>query len=164
MVDSEVLFIPTLDLINCVNIIFSAVGNPYLAENVDGVLLLAARNLLIEAVSFYSYYGKERIYNLVNHQSTVSNAVITHHIRKEIHTLFKACEADNKLVLKRIMQDAEKQFEISVEAIQMEAESNAVAVVREMIPEKDTMELPEPKKGLIGRMMSWFRGSNTSST
>lgn len=164
LVDSEVLFIPTLDLIECVNIIFSAVGNPYLADNVDGVMLLAARNLLIEAVSFYSYYGKERIYNLVNHQGTVSNAVITHHIRKEIHTLFKACEADNKLVLKRIMQDAEKQFEISVEAIQMEAENTAVAAVREMIPKETKTEIPKPKKGLFSRMMSWFRGSNTSST
>ncbi len=157
MVDSEVLFIPTRDLIECVNTIFSGVGNPYLADNIDGVLLLAARNLLIEAVTFYSYYGKERIYNLVSKGSkTVSNAVITHHIRSEISELFKACKTDNKLVLKRIMKDAEKEFEISVEAIQAEAEHNAVAIVRDMLPRP---EVPKRvvKKSLFNKIMSWFR-------
>ncbi|MCP4044186.1 MAG: hypothetical protein GY731_19905, partial [Gammaproteobacteria bacterium] len=55
MVDGEVMFIPGEELIEIVNMIFKGVGNPYLASNIDGVLLLAARNLLIEVVSFYSY-------------------------------------------------------------------------------------------------------------
>ncbi len=157
MVDSEVMFIPTQNLIECVNTIFSGVGNPYLADNIDGVMLLAARNLLIEAVTFYSYYGKERIYNLVSKgNQTISKAVITHHIRNEIHQLFKACKADNKLVLKRIMKDAEKEFEISVEAIQEEAEQKAVQIVQQMLPRTE-----EPKKvvkkSLFNKIMSWFR-------
>ena len=157
MVDSEVLFIPTRDLIDCVNTIFSGVGNPYLADNIDGVLLLAARNLLIEAVSFYSYYGKERIYNLVSKgNQTISKAVITHHIRNEIHQLFKACKADNKLVLKRIMKDAEKEFEISVEAIQAEAEENAVEIVQKMLPKQEVRK-KVVKKSLFNKIMSWFK-------
>jgi len=157
MVDSEVLFIPTQDLIECVNTIFSGVGNPYLADNIDGVLLLAARNLLIEAVTFYSYYGKERIYNLINKgNKTVSNAVITHHIRNEIHQLFKACKTDNKLVLKRVMKDAEKEFEISVEAIQAEAEQKAVEIVRQMLPIAEATK-KVVKKSLFNKIMSWFR-------
>ncbi len=158
MVDSEVLFIPTNDLIDCVNTIFSGVGNPYLADNIDGVLLLAARNLLIEAVSFYSYYDKERIYNLVSKgNQTISNAVITHHIRKEILQLFTACKTDNKLVLKRIMKDAEKEFEISVEAIQAEAEQNAVEIVKQMLPRQEASK-KVVKKSLFNKIMSWFKG------
>ena len=157
LVDSEVLFIPTNDLIECVNTIFSGVGNPYLADNIDGVMLLAARNLLIQAVSFYSYYGKERIYNLVSKSgTTVSTAVISHHIRNEIHGLFKACEADNRLVLKRVMQDAERQFEISVEEIQKEAEHSAVAAVKEMLP-REVVKQKVVKKSLFKKILSWFK-------
>jgi hypothetical protein len=54
LVDSEVIFMPTNDLVNIVHNLFKAVGNPFVAEHVDGMLLLAARNLLIHAVSFYS--------------------------------------------------------------------------------------------------------------
>lgn len=157
LVNSEVLFIPTNDLIECVNVIFSGVGNPYLADNIDGVMLLAARNLLIQAVSFYSYYGRERIYELVRKSgNTVSTAVISHHIRNEIRELFKACETDNKLVLKRIMRDAEREFEISVESIQMEAENSAVAAVKEMLP-RETVVKPVVKKSLFRKILSWFK-------
>ena len=55
LVDSEVLFMPTNDLVRIVNNLFKAVGNPFVAEHIDGITLLAARNLLIQAVSFYSY-------------------------------------------------------------------------------------------------------------
>ena len=51
LVDSEVMFIPTQELTNCVNTIFEALGNPYFAEKADGVMLLAARNLLIEVIA-----------------------------------------------------------------------------------------------------------------
>ncbi len=159
LVDSEVLFIPTKDLIECVNIIFSGVGNPYLADNVDGVILLAARNLLIQAVSFYSYYGRERIYDLVKKSgNTISTAVISHHIRNEIRGLFKACETDNKLVLKRIMRDANREFEISVEEIQMEAEHSAIIAVKEMLPQ-ETIPRPIAKKSLFKKILSWFKSS-----
>ena len=64
LVDSEVMFITTYEPIGCVETMFKAVGNPYVANNVDGVMLLAARNLLIDVISFYSYNGKQQIYNL----------------------------------------------------------------------------------------------------
>ncbi|MEM7251238.1 MAG: hypothetical protein AAF493_07445 [Pseudomonadota bacterium] len=130
LVDSEVMFIPPEELIECVNTIFDAVGNSYFADNIDGVLLLAARNLLIEVVAFFSYYGKHQIYNLFQRSgSTLNIAAVTFRIRSEIRSLFAACQQDNRLVLTRVMQDAEREFEISVEAIQGEAERNAIEQV-----------------------------------
>ena len=52
-------------------------------------------------------------------------------------------------VLKRIIQDAEREFEISVETIQAEAEKNAVAAVQRIIPSAAPVE--KPKK------VGWFR-------
>ena len=49
-------------------------GNPFVAEHIDGLLLLAARNLLIEAVSFYSYYGKQQIYTRIQAQAIRGSA------------------------------------------------------------------------------------------
>lgn len=158
MVDSELLFIPANELIRSVNTLFSAVGNSYLARHIDGVLLLAARNLLIEVVSFFSYYGKHQIYNLFKRSgSTVSTQVITSRIRQEIHTLFAACKKDNKLVLTRVMENAERDFELSVGAIRQEAEQIAVEAVKVLIPE-EAVEVKKPKKSLFRRLLGWLGG------
>ena len=150
LVDSEVMFIPTYELINCVDNMFKAVGNPYVANNVDGVMLLAARNLLIDVISFYSYYGKQQIYNLfVRGGTVVKPQLITMHIRREIRRLFKAVSADNKLVLTRVMKEAEREFELSVEAIQQEAEQLAVEQVKVFLPREEPIRRPEKK--------NWFR-------
>lgn len=158
MVDSELLFIPSNELIRCVNTVFNAVGNSYLAKHIDGVLLLAARNLLIEVVSFFSYYGKHQIYNLFKRSgSTVSTQVITSRIRMEIHKLFAACKKDNKLVLTRVMENAERDFDLSVGAIQQEAEQIAVEAVKVLIPE-EAGEVKQPKKSLFQKLLGWFGG------
>ena len=156
MVDSEVMFIPTNELVKIVNDLFKAVGNPYVAENIDGMLLLAARNLLIEAVSFYSYYGKEQIYNVFKRgQTTINRAAISHHIRGEIRKLFRACITENKLVLKRLMVNAEREFEISVEAIQSAAEEKAIDIVHKLIPEEPAPP-PPPPPGFLSRVKTWL--------
>jgi hypothetical protein len=68
--------------------------------------LLAAPSLLIETVSFYSYYGKQQIYNVFRRrQATISGRLIAHHVRLKIRKLFTACKTDNKLVLTRIMDN-----------------------------------------------------------
>ncbi len=64
IVDSEIMFMPANDLIRIVDGIFKAIGNPFVVEHIDGTMLLAARNLLIQVVSFYSYYGREQIYRV----------------------------------------------------------------------------------------------------
>ena len=156
LVDSEVLFIPTLDLVKCVDTIFAAIGNPFVAEHIDGILLLAARNLLIETVSFYSYYGKQQIYNVFRRrQSTISGWLIAHHVRLEIRKLFTACQTDNKLVLTRIMDNVAREFEISVETIQEEAERSAVQAVNLLIP-PEPVPGPPAKTGLLERLASWL--------
>ncbi len=43
LVGAEFMFVPANDLIRVVNCIFAAVGNPYVARHIDGVMLLAAR-------------------------------------------------------------------------------------------------------------------------
>jgi len=157
LVDSEVMFISTGELIDCVDAIFQSIGNPYFAEHVDGVLLLAARNLLIEVVSFQSYYGKQQIYNLCQRGGSAANRrAISQRIRDEVRKLFEACEADNKLVLTRVMKHARREFEISVEAIEMEAVQTAFEEVRRFIPEEPA-EVPRRKRGLIARLLGWLR-------
>ena len=155
LVDSEVMFMPTNDLVRIVNNLFKAVGNPFVAEHIDGIMLLAARNLLIYAVSFYSYYGKQQIYTVFKrNNATVNRSVITHHIRSEIKKLFRACTTENRLVLKRVMNDAEREFEISVDSIHAEAERSAVAVVNQLIPEPPVP--PPPPKTLLQRISHWL--------
>ena len=147
---------PTIVRYQIVNDLFKAVGNPYVAENIDGMLLLAARNLLIEAVSFYSYYGKEQIYNVFRRgQTTVNRSAISHHIRSEIRKLFRACITENKLVLKRMMLNAEREFEISVEAIQQAAEERAIDIVNKLIPEEAAAP-PPPPPGFLSRVKTWL--------
>ena len=159
VVNSDIMFLPTSELIRHVETIFSGVGNAYLAEHIDGTLLLAARNLLIDAVSFYAYYGKQRIYDLYeSNAGSINRNVITRHIRTEIRQLFSACKASNKLILSRMMNDAERQFELSVEAIQMEAEAHAVEAVRKLLPEKDVPEEAAKKPGLLRKLVGWLRG------
>jgi hypothetical protein len=158
LVNSEVMFIPTDELIKCVSTIFAAVGNPYVANNVDGVLLLAGRNLLIDVISFYSYYGKHQIYRLFAQGSTaVKPQVIVMHIRREIRKLFKAVTADNKLVLTRVMKDVEREFELSVEAIQVEAEQQAFEQVKVFLPREEPKKEIE-KKSWLRRVVGWIGG------
>lgn len=156
MVNSEVMFVPTNEFVECVNTIFEAVGNSYLSRNIDGVLLLAARNLLIDLSSFYSYYGKEQIYTLFKRTNgTVSTQVVTTRIRGEIRRLFEACKRDNKLVLTRVMSDVERQFEISVNVIQEEATRVAVEQVKSFMPREEVLKAP-PKRGLLRALFGWM--------
>ena len=156
LVNSEVMFVPANDLIDIVNTIFSAVGNPHVARNIDGIMLLAARNLLIQVVSFYSYYGRQQIYNVFKRNAvTVNQAAIAHHIRAEIRNLFKACKAENRLVLKRVMAHAEREFELSVDSIREEAESIAIAALGRLMPPAPMPELPPPP-GFLRRVASWL--------
>ncbi|TDJ67072.1 MAG: hypothetical protein E2O35_04785 [Proteobacteria bacterium] len=156
LVDSEVMFMPTNDLINIINNLFKAIGNPFVAENIDGVLLLAARNLLIQAVSFYSYYGKQQIYTVFKkNQTTVNRSVITHHIRSEIKQLFRACTMNNTLILKRIVNNAEREFEISLNSIRCAAERSAVEHVNRLFPEAAASPPPAPPT-LIQRISDWL--------
>ncbi|MCB1743851.1 MAG: hypothetical protein KDK91_25980 [Gammaproteobacteria bacterium] len=163
-VNSEVMFVPTNELIKCVNALFEGVGNAYLARHINGVLLLAARNLLIEVASFYSYYGKEQIYHLFRRSgSTLNTHAISMRVRREIRRLFEACQRDNKLVLTRVMRDAERKFEVSVEAIQAEAELIAVDAVTRLAPPPDSNKGPPPKQGLWRRMVGWMTGRRSSA-
>lgn len=155
LVNSEVMFIPSEELIRLVNILFEAVGNAHFARQADGVMLLAARNLLIEVCAFYAYYGKHQIYNLLSKAgSNVSVNTVTARIRGEIRKLFLACQADNKLVLTRVMQDAQREFELSVEAIQAEAAESAVEAVKAFIPGPAVAK--PAKKGLFRRLLGWL--------
>ncbi len=155
LVDNEVMFIPTAELIEIIDAIFTGVGNPYLADNIDGVLLLAARNLIIEVVSFYSYYGKHQIYQLFKQGRAVERHRITLRIRHEIRNILYRCKANNKLVLTRIMAKEEEQLDLSIEAIQREAEREALEAVIRIMP----VELPPPpprKRGWLQRVFGWF--------
>lgn len=150
------MFMPTNDLINIINNLFKAIGNPFVAENIDGVLLLAARNLLIQAASFYSYYGKQQIYTVFKrNQTTVNRSVITHHISSEIKQLFRACTMNNTLILKRIVNNAEREFEISLNSIRCAAERSAVEHVNRLFPEAATSPPPAPPT-LIQRISDWL--------
>ena len=119
------------------------------------MLLLAARNLIIEVVSFYSYYGKHQIYQLFKQGRTVERHRITLRIRHEIRNILYRCKANNKLVLTRIMAKEEEQLDLSIEAIQREAEREALEAVIRIMP----VELPPPpprKRGWLQRIFGWF--------
>ncbi|MGH8582569.1 MAG: hypothetical protein ACREWG_07210 [Gammaproteobacteria bacterium] len=147
MVASEVMFVPVLDLVYWVNTIFKAVGNPYLTGQIDGLVLLAARSLIIEAVAFYSYYGKEQIYKLYKRSGgRLGNRTIAQQVRNEIRTLLSACQHQNKLILTRMTRDTEREFELSIEAIQREAVVTAVEAVRVLLPEKKPPVIPEKRR------------------
>lgn len=156
LVDDEVMFIPVNELTDAITTIFKGVGNPYLAGNIDGVLLLAARNLLIEVVSFYSYYGKHQIYQLFKHQQTADRQRIIVRIRNEIRKILRACKEDNKLVLTRIMAKEEEQLDLSIEAIQKEAEKGAVDAVIRIMPPVEPTPPPPPKKSWLKRLFGWM--------
>ncbi len=156
LVGAEFMFVPANDLIRIVNCIFAAVGNPYVAQHIDGIILLAARNLLIQVVSFYSYYGRQQIYSVFKRGSmSLNQAAIAHHIRAEIRGLFRACKAENRLILKRVMTNAEREFEMSVESIREEAEAIAIAAVDRLLPVIAPAE-PGPPPGLLRRLANWL--------
>lgn len=156
LVDDEVLFIATTELREIVDDIFRGVGNPYLAGNIDGVLLLAARNLLIEVVSFYSYYGKHQIYQLFAHDRSVDRRHVTMRIRSEIRKILNACKEDNKLVLTRIMEDEAENLDLSIEAIQCEAEKEAVDAVVKILPMVESASPSVKKEGWVKRLFGWL--------
>lgn len=155
LVDDEVMYIPGNELVDAINTIFKGVGNPYLAGHVDGVLLLAARNLLIEVVSFYSYYGKHQIYQLFKQGHTVDRRRITMRIRNEIRRILYACKVDNKLVLTRIMDKEAQQLDLSIEAITREAEREAVEAVIRILPQGEPPPPPPRKKRWWKRFLGW---------
>ncbi len=162
LVDNEVMFIATTELTRLVNAIFKGVGNPYLAGNIDGVMLLAARNLLIEVVSFYSYYGKHQIYQLFLHDRATDRQRVTMRIRNEVRKILNACKEDNKLVLTRIMEQEEEKLDLSIEAIQREAEKQAVDAVVNILP----LEEPPPrveKKSWVRRLFGWLGFASSPS-
>jgi hypothetical protein len=131
MVDEDVLFLPTEELMSLIATLFRGLGNPHMAENVSGLTLLAARNLLVQVVAFYSYYGRHQIYNMLKRQGvTVSTRGVTGIIRHEIQRVFSACQGDNRLVLRKVMREASTDFELSIEAICREAEISAVEAVK----------------------------------
>ncbi|MDZ7752743.1 MAG: hypothetical protein U5S82_14000 [Gammaproteobacteria bacterium] len=155
LVDDEVMYIPEEELAASINTIFRGVGNPHLANNIDGVLLLAARNVLIEVVSFYAYYGKHQIYQLFKVNSAVDRQRVTLRIRNEIRKILRACKEDNKLVLTRVMAKEEERLDMSIEAIMREAEKSAVeAVIRILPPEAPPP--PPRKKKWYQRLFGWL--------
>ncbi len=156
LVDGEVMFIPSEELMAIVSNIFKGVGNPYLAGNIDGVLLLAARNLLIEVVSFYSYYGKHQIYQLFKKGRAVDRQRVTLRIRNEIRKLLNACKEDNKLVLTRVMAKEERQLDLSIETILREAEKEAVEAVIKYLPQQESLPPPVGGKGFFKRLFGWL--------
>lgn len=156
MIDSEIMFMPTADLVRIVENIFKAIGNPFVVENIDGMMLLAARNLLIHVVSFYSYYGREQIYRVFEkNQSKAGRAQIAACIRSEVRSLFSACRANNKLVLTRLMENAEREFELSVESVQIEATNRAIVAVERLMPVQAPLPKPKPK-GLLRKLATWL--------
>jgi hypothetical protein len=155
LVDDEVMFIGSGELRELIDTVFKGVGNPYLAGNIDGVLLLAARNLLIDVVSFYSYYGKHQIYQLFAQDRTIDRHRVTMRIRNEVRKILNACKQDNKLVLTRIMQKEEEKLDLSIEAIQREAEEVAVEAVVKIRPSSTPTPLRE-KKGWFRRLLAWL--------
>lgn len=155
LVDDEVMYIPEQELTEAINTIFSGVGNPHLANNIDAVLLLAARNVLIEVVSFYAYYGKHQIYQLFKSGSAVDKQRITLRIRNEIRKILRACKEDNKLVLTRVMAKEEESLDLSIGAIMKEAEASAVEAVIQIMPRK-TPPPPPPRKRWYRRLWDWL--------
>ncbi|MGR8919758.1 MAG: hypothetical protein ACU85V_09065, partial [Gammaproteobacteria bacterium] len=156
LVDSEIMFVPSGDLVRIVDDIFKAIGNPFVVENIDGTILLAARNLLIQVVSFYAYYGREQIFRLFDtDQGKSGRAKVANYIRSEIKTLFSVCKANNKLVLTRVMDTTEREFEISVEALQFEATRQAIAEVTALVPVTPVIPPPRPRT-LLSRLARWL--------
>lgn len=156
LVDSEIMFLPANELIRMVEDIFKAIGNPFVVQHIDGTLLLAARNLLIQVISFYSYYGREQIYQVFGaHQGKAGRAQVAHCIRDEIRLLFSACKVSNKLVLTRMMDSAEREFELSIEAIQAEAASRAIVAVERLMPIRAVIP-PRKHRGIFQRLSHWL--------
>lgn len=150
MVADDVLFLPTEELMGIINTLFRGLGNPHLANHVSGITLLAARNLLIQVVAFYSYYGRHQIYNTLRRAgATVSTRSIASMIRGEINRVFSACQHDNRLVLRKVMREASEDFELSIDAICREAEASAIDAVKAM--------MPKPAAPKAKRKRAWWR-------
>lgn len=156
LVESKVLFLPTEELMQLIATIFRGVGNRYLADHVSGVTLLAARNLLIQVVAFYSYYGRQQIHSMLKRSGASANTRgVALYIRGEIRRVFEACQRENRLILRRIMREAEEEFELSVEAIQHEAEASALTAVRQLLPA--AAPAPRAPRPWWQRLWRWLR-------
>lgn len=161
LIESEIMFIPAMELERIIADIFKAIGNPFVVDNIDGTVLLAARNLLIQVMSFYAYYGREQIYHILgNDPGRSGRRRVAQRIKDEIHALFQACRKQNKLVLTRVMDNAEREFEISVEAIQNEAANRAIAEVERLLPPKPVV-VPAPRPTMMQRFKLWLFGAAT---
>lgn len=81
--------------------------------------------------------------------------MIAHQIREEIKKLFAACQSENRLVRKRVINDVEREFEISVDSIREAAERTAVEAVNLLIPA--LVEPPPARpKTLLERISIWL--------
>lgn len=155
-INSEIMFVPSASLVKIVDEIFRAIGNPFVVENIDGTLLLAARNMLIQVMSFYAYYGREQIYRLIGTDHGKNAKLrVAGQIKGEIRALFNACKANNKLVLTRVMENTEREFELSVEALQIEAANRAIAEVQALVPPKPVKPKAAPT-GFLHRLSRWL--------
>jgi hypothetical protein len=106
-------------------------------------------------LSIYNY-GKEQIYTLFKRSGgTVSSQMISRRIRGEIRGLFDACKRDNKLVLTRVMSDAERQFEISVDAIAEEATRVAFEQIKIFMPHAEVVKT-RSKKNFMHKLFGWM--------
>ena len=156
LVDSEIMFVPSARLVEIVDTIFCAIGDPYVADHIDGTLLLAARNLLIQVVSFYAYYGREQIYRIFETRSgKESRRRVASMVSNEIKQLFSACKTDNRLILTRVMSNTEREFEVSIEAIEREACHRAIMEVEKLAPPKK-VAVEVKKKSILSRLSDWL--------
>ena len=64
-------------------------------------------------------------------------------------------EQHRVLVLTRVMKDVEREFELSVEAIQYEAEELAIEQVKVFLPRDEPIRIPQ-KKGWFKKMIGWL--------
>ena len=156
LIDSEIMFVPSAELVDIVDNIFRAIGDPYVADHVDGTLLLAARNLLIQVVSFYAYYGREQIYRIFGTRSGAeSRRRVSNMVSNEIKTLFSACKTGNRLILTRVMSHTEREFEVSIEAIEREACHRAIMEVEKLAPPRKSTNAPK-KQSFLSRLSDWL--------
>ncbi len=73
-----------------------------------------------------------------------------------IRKILNACKEDNKLVLTRIMEQEEERLDLSIEAIQREAEQQAVDAVVNILPLEESRPPEQKKKSWVKRLFGWL--------